>query len=270
MSVGPPPVRARSAAHCVDREEIVAVGAYPGDAVTGTARGERALLAARVALKRGNRPLIVDDVQDHRGLIDRSEQQGVVKVRLGTRTLSDPARREMILALERGRHRPAHGLRKLRGEIAGNREQVPRLRVIHDRQLPSLAHVACVREQLAHHIHERDPADDVQPLVAVGRKQHVARTQRHARGNRYRLLTERAHVERDFAGPLRALHAIVEQAREDHVAQADLQILGIETRMPGTHRLAVVVEHTHEFHGEGFHVARARVDFGARDRSRRG
>ena len=85
-------------------------------------------------------------------------------------------------------------------------------------------------------------------------------------GNRHRLLAERAHVERDLAGALRALHAIVVQAREHHVAQAHLQILRIEMRMPGAHRFAVVVEHAHELHRERFDVARARADLGARHR----
>jgi len=55
-------------------------------------------------------------------------------------------------------------------------KNVAGLGVIHDRQLTSLAHVAGIGEQLAHEIEQRDTAHDLQALIAVGRKQHVART----------------------------------------------------------------------------------------------
>ena len=142
----------------IHRQEIVAVDADPGDAVPGPPCREGALLAARISLEGGDGPLIVHDVQDHRRLIHRGEQQRVVKIRFGARAFADPARGQMVLALECRRHRPADGLRELRGEIARNREQVPGTRVVHHRKLPALAHVARVRQQLAHHVDQRGAA----------------------------------------------------------------------------------------------------------------
>src|SRR3984885_5254507 len=48
------------------REEIVAVDTDAGDAVSRTTGRERALLPARITLERGDRPLVVDDVENRR------------------------------------------------------------------------------------------------------------------------------------------------------------------------------------------------------------
>ena len=90
-------------------------------------------------------------------------------------------------------------------------------------------------KQLAHQIDQRDAAGDLHPLIAVRGKQHVAGAQRHALRDRYRFLAQGANVERNFAGALIALHAIVVQAGEQHVPQPHLQVRRIEMRMPGTH-----------------------------------
>ncbi len=106
------------------------------------------------------------------------------------------------------------------------------------------------------------PRDDLQALIAIRREQHVARAQRHALRNRHRLFAQGPDVERDLAGALIALHAIVEQARQQHVPQADLQVRGIEMRIPWPHRIAVVVEHPHQIDWQRTDVARTRVDVG--------
>jgi hypothetical protein len=46
------------------------------------------------------------------------------------------------------------------------------------------------------------------------------------------------------------------------VAQADLQVLGLEARIPLADGLVLVVEHAHQADGALFHVAGARVDVG--------
>jgi len=46
------------------------------------------------------------------------------------------------------------------------------------------------------------------------------------------------------------------------VPQAHLQVARLEMRMPGPHRLAVVIEHAHQVDAQGGHVAGAGVDFG--------
>ena len=91
----------------------------------------------------------------------------------------------MVFALDRRRHCPANGVRVLRAEVAGDGKHVAVLAVIHDRQLAALAHVARVRQALAHHVDELHAAVHVQALVAIGRETHVARAQRHALRDRY-------------------------------------------------------------------------------------
>jgi hypothetical protein len=116
MSVGPAagaralrrPLRDR-----VHREEIVAVDADAGHAITRATRRERALLAAGRALERGDGPLVVDDVHDHRRLVDGGEQQAVVEVGLGARAFADPGAGDVVLVADRGGHGPAHRLREL-------------------------------------------------------------------------------------------------------------------------------------------------------------
>src|ERR1700722_5883608 len=97
----------------IDREKVVAVDANARDTVARAARRERALLAARVALKSRYRPLIVHHVQNDRRRMDRGKQKSVMENRLGASALPKPTRREMIFALDRRRHRPADGLREL-------------------------------------------------------------------------------------------------------------------------------------------------------------
>jgi len=47
------------------------------------------------------------------------------------------------------------------------------------------------------------------------------------------------------------------------VAQADLQVVRVEVRVPRAHGLVVVVEHAHEIDGQVADVAHAGVDVGA-------
>jgi hypothetical protein len=62
----------------------------PGHAIARAARREGTLLAAGVALEGRDGPLIVHHIEDHRRLIHRGEQQGVMKIRLGAAALADP------------------------------------------------------------------------------------------------------------------------------------------------------------------------------------
>ena len=97
------------------------------------------------------------------------------------------------------------------------------------------------------------------PWLRYDGKQHVAGPQRHGLRDGDRLLAQRAHVERDLALALRALHAIVEDAREQHVPQPDLQVRGIEVRVPGADGPVLVVEHAHQVDRQVADVAHARV-----------
>ena len=68
-------------------------------------------------------------------------------------------------------------------------------------------------------------------------------------GHRHGFLAEAAHIEGDLSLALRALHAVVEDARQQHVAQADLQVFGVEARIPGPDGFVLVVEHAHQADG---------------------
>jgi hypothetical protein len=140
--------------------------------------------------------------------------------------------------------------------------------VVHDRQLPALAHVARVRQQLAHELDDGFAAHQVGALLAVRREQHVARLQRHGLRHRHGFLAEGAHIEGDLSLALGALHAVVEDAGVQHVPQADLQVFVVEPRIPGTDGLVLVVEHADQSGGAFLHLARTRVDVGLGDRSR--
>src|SRR5262252_4478 len=73
----------------VHGEEVVAVDADAGDTVAGTALREGVPLAAGEPLEGGDGPLVVDDVEDHRRLIDGGKGERVVEVGLGARALAD-------------------------------------------------------------------------------------------------------------------------------------------------------------------------------------
>ena len=151
----------------INGEEIIAVDADAGDAVARTARCEGSLFAAGISLERRYGPLVVHHVEDDRRLIHRSEQQGMMEIGLRTAAFADPACGEMIFALDRRRHRPAHGLRELGRQIAGDRKDVAGFGVITHGQLAPLAHVTRVRQRLVHKIDQRNAARNLQPLVAV-------------------------------------------------------------------------------------------------------
>ena len=155
----------------------------------------------------------------------------------------------MVFALDGSGHRPAHRLRELRREIAGDGKQPRIATVIHHGQLPTLAHVAGVRQQLVHERYQRLTADHLQALVAVAGKQHVMRLKRHGGCHGYRFFAGALHVERDASLALRLLHALVKQARQQHVPQADLQFSGFQMRVPRSHRAVLIVEHAHQLRG---------------------
>jgi hypothetical protein len=63
------------------------------------------------------------------------------------------------------------------------------------------------------------------------------------------------------------LHAVVEDAREQHVAQADLQVLGIEAWIPLADGFVFVVEHADESLRALLHVTGTRIDVRLVDRA---
>ena len=244
----------------VDGEEIVAIDADAGNAVARSGLRESALLAAGKALERGDGPLVVDEVQDHRRAVHLRESHRVVEIRLGARALPDPARGDAVLALDGRRHGPADRLRILGGQVAGDREDVAARPVVHDGHLPPLAHVAGVREALTHEVDQVAAPHDLQALLPVGRKQHVPGRKRHAGRHRHRLLARGLDVKGDAPLALDLLHPVVEQPHEQHVPQTHLQLLGLQVRVPRADRAVILVQDAHHLHRQVLDVARRGLD----------
>ncbi len=242
------------------RQEVVAVHPQRSDAAADAAGGEGRGLAAGDRLEGGDRPLVVDDVQDHRRAVDLGEGQRRVEVRLRGCAVADPCRRDAGVAADRRCHRPADALDELRGEVARDREEAGAAARIHDRQLPALERVARVAHQLADEFHQRHVrAREQQPLLAVGGKAHVAFLERLGVRDGDGLLAEALHVERSLALALRDQHARIEDARAKHGAKAIAQPLGRHLGRPGTNGAPIVAEDAHETLGEIGRLARAHV-----------
>ena len=160
--------------------------------------------------------------------------------------IADPPHGDPAVALDRRAHRPAHGLRKLGPEIAGDREEAMLLVRVHDRQLPALQLVARVRVDLAHHLRQRIAARDEQPLLAVRREVHVVALESGRGRRRDRFLAGALHVETGLSLTLGAVHPIIEDAHCDHVAQDLAQAVGIKLGVPWTNRLVIIVKHANE------------------------
>src|SRR6185437_7152004 len=66
----------------VHGKKIVAVDTHPWNTVSGSVLREGTQLTAGETLERRDRPLIVDDVENDRRLVQRGEGHAVVEVRL--------------------------------------------------------------------------------------------------------------------------------------------------------------------------------------------
>ena len=173
-----------------------------------------------------------------------------MEIALGGRPLAAPGRGDARVALGRAGHRPAHGLRILRRQIARDREEPGFAHRIHDRQLLALQAIRRVRIDLVHHIDHRPATRDQQALLAIGRKAHILIIQREGRRHRNRLLARALHIEAGLALALGAEHALVERADQRHAAQNRSHRIGGQARIPRPDRLMIVIQHAHEFIGE--------------------
>ena len=79
---------------------------------------------------------------------------------------------------------------------------------------------------------------------------------RHAGSHRDRFFAGGLDIEGDPALALDLLHAVIEQARQQHVPQPNLQLLGLQVRIPGAYRALIVPEHAYHLHRELLDVAR--------------
>src|SRR3546814_8234780 len=111
-------------------------------------------------------------MQNDLDALDRGKRHRIMKVGCGGWAVTDPAGRNAGVALDRRGHCPADGLRKLRAEVAGNREEILFANRIHHWQLPALETVGGIAEQLAHHVEDRPVARDQQALLTITREQH--------------------------------------------------------------------------------------------------
>ncbi len=84
----------RPAGRGIDRERVIAVDTQAGDAIADRAAGEGRLLGPGDSRKARDRPLVVDDSEDHRRLVDCGESQRRMEVALGGRAVADPPHRD--------------------------------------------------------------------------------------------------------------------------------------------------------------------------------
>ncbi len=234
----------------MDGQIIVAVDPQGRNAEAEAAGRECAGAAPGDALKRRDRPLIVDDIEDDRRLVGRGEDQRGVEVALRRRAVADPADGDLRVVLDGRSHRPADGLDVLRRQVPGDGEEAMVLRGVEDRKLTALQRVPLVRVDLAHHLDERIAARDQQSGLAVGREIHVAGQKGLAERAADRLLAHVLHVEGRLPLPLRHLHSRVERAQRHHVPQSGEQLVVAEEPGPGTHRLSGSVEDADHRKGE--------------------
>src|SRR5690606_34908870 len=89
----------------VDRKRVVAVDAQAGDAVALRPSGKGRALSPGDAREARYRPLVVDDVEDRRRVVDGREDQGSVEIAFGARALADPRCRDTAVVLHRAGHR---------------------------------------------------------------------------------------------------------------------------------------------------------------------
>ena len=226
----------------INGEEVVAVDPQGGEAIAQPLQRESRCITGGDALEGRDRPLIVDDIENDRSLIGRGDGQGCVEVAFCRRAVANPAGRDLVLTLVAGGHRPAGGLRELRTEIAGDREEIALGPRIVNRQLATLEVVAAVGNAVAHHVDDVATADKQYALLAVGRENHVAVAKRHGTCDRDGLFAGRLHVEAHLALTLELLHPLVIDAGQNHVAQTFAQHVGFQLRVPFADSLVIVVE----------------------------
>ena len=221
----------------IDGERVITVDAKARDSVTDRSLCEGRAFCPGNAREARDGPLVVHDREDDGNVVNGRERQGAVEVAFGRRAVADPAHRDAAVALDSRAHRPADSLRELRAEIARYGEEAVRLVRIHDRKLAALQLVAFVRIDLVHHLDERIAARDEQALLAIGREVHVVAVERVLRSDGDCLFAGALHVEAGLTLALRPVHAVVEDAHGDHVAQHLAQRFSVELRVPRADRL---------------------------------
>ncbi len=213
--------------------------------------------------------MVVDDVEQDRRAVDRGEQKGLVEVALGGRSVADVAVGQPVVALVGRGHGPAHRLAELGAEVARDGEEAVGLGGVEHRQLPPLKRVGGVGVALVHHVHERIAAGDQDPLLAIGREAHVARTERKGLADRHGLLARALQIERGLPLPLLAVHAVVKGPHQKHGAQASLEHLHRRLGVPRADGPPFLVEHPDQAVGMVPGVLRLAVHLGPRQESGR-
>src|SRR6185369_14131808 len=96
---------------------------------------------------------------------------------------------------------------------------------------------------------------------------HVLAIEGALGGDRDRLLARAFHVEAGLSLALRAVHAVVEDAHRDHVAEHLAQRLGIELWIPRSDGLIVIIEYSDELCGQRMSLASRRSNVRTRSSS---
>ncbi|MNG95734.1 hypothetical protein D3C79_547770 [compost metagenome] len=249
----------------IDRDEVVAVDAQRGNPAAHATAGEGGGFTARDGLEGGDRPLVVDHVEDHRRAVDVGEGQRGVEVGFGGSAVTDPGRGDLGIALDRRGHGPADRLHELGRQVAADGEEACFAHRVHDRQLAAFERVALVGQQLADHLDQRHVASHQDALLAIGREAHVGAVQGQGLGAADGFLAQALHVEGHLLLALGDDHAAVEDPRLEHGTHAFAQDLWIDVLGPWAKRVAVLVQHANQAAGQVCGVGSVDIDRGFTD-----
>ena len=232
----------------VDGEHVGAVDDHAVEAVRLGAVGD--VLGREAEVRRSRvRPLVVVADEHHRQAADAGHVHRLVRVAARGRPLAEPADRDALLLADPEGERAADRDREHRREVADHR----------DRPEPQVGHVdvavppARGAVHPAHVVGEDAPglqaAHDVHAQVAVKRRADVVGLHRRRDPDRGGLVPA-SRVERagDLALLVEDVSALLEPARDQHVAVDRQQVLAVETRLPDLGQRADRLRFTRDRH----------------------
>ena len=102
-----------------DRKKVVAVYSKGRNAITDPPSRECSRLAVGDTLEGGDRPLVIDNIEDDGSSVDLRQGQSIMEVTLGRGSFADPRGRDRLCSLIGLSHGPADRLAELGAEVAG-------------------------------------------------------------------------------------------------------------------------------------------------------
>ena len=140
-------------------------------------------------------PLIVYDIENHRGFECACEIESVMIVALSAGSVSKPGNASLIKSFVGAGHGHANGLRELRSNRRGNGNESTFFPCIMHRHLPAFDVVFCVSNAVANHAHHVSSTNELSTWLSIGRKNPILVFKCHCLGYCNGLFSIRSHVE---------------------------------------------------------------------------